>query len=112
MKKGRPLNLPSDTPVSLSNVAKEAGKTPSALRSDRYPELLQRIKAYMASEREKSKLGQSASVKSRNRTARQRLADCKKQRDRLLSICHSQQELIDELRDQINLLSDGDVAKF
>lgn len=112
LKRGKPLNLPPGTPVSLTNVAKEAGKTPSALRSDRYPQLLQRIKSHMALEREKSELDQKSSAKSRNRTARQRLADCRRQRDHLLSICHSQQTLIDELKDELNRLSEGKEIKF
>jgi hypothetical protein len=45
--------------------------------------------------------------KSANRTLKTRLDDYKRQRDKLLSICHSQQTLIEELRDEIRLLEEG-----
>lgn len=112
LRQGRPVNLPAGTPVSLSNVAKEAGKSPSALRVERYPVLLERIKGYMASVREKKVVSKSSSDKSRNRTLKQRLVDCQRQRDHLLSICHSQQALIEDLKDEVNRISEGKEVKF
>lgn len=112
LKKGQPINVPIDTQVSLTNVAKEAGKSPSALRVERYPELLQRIKEYMLKEGGNVKDEQKTVLKSRNRTLQQRLDDFKKQRDRLLSICHAQQELIEELREEVNRLSEGKVVNI
>lgn len=104
---GESRNLPSGAPVNLSNVAKEAGKSPSALRRDRYPDLIQRIKLHMASEKEVEKFSAPARKRNRSRRIEQRLADCSKERDRLQSICHSQQTLIDELRDEIHRLENG-----
>lgn len=112
LRQGRPVNLPTGTPVSLSNVAREAGKSPSALRIERYPVLLERIKGYMASAREKKTSSESSLGKSRNRTLKQRLVDCQRQRDHLLSICHSQQTLIEELKDEVSRLSVDKEVKF
>ena len=109
LKRDKPINLPPGSPVSQNNVAREAGRDPSALRSDRYPLLLQRIKSYIASEREKAETGQGK-VRSRNRKIEERLADCTRQRDRLRAICYAQQELIDELKDEVNRLKEGKVV--
>ncbi len=46
LKNGEPNNLPKGTPVTLSNVAKEAGMNPVSLRKERYPNLHREIKAY------------------------------------------------------------------
>lgn len=43
LREDRPLRLPKGTPVSQNNVAKEAGCTASALRKDRFPELVEQI---------------------------------------------------------------------
>lgn len=107
LKKGEPTNLPPGSRVSLTNVAKEAERSPSALRSDRYPILIQRIKAYMATEKEEQKSTTRASNRSRNRRIEERLADCTRERDRLQSICYSQQTMIEELREEIYQLENG-----
>ncbi|MCO6055543.1 hypothetical protein NG726_02485 [Pseudomonas sp. MOB-449] len=44
----KPKLLPVDTPISQNNVAKEAGKDPSALRKSRYPELIREIQDWVA----------------------------------------------------------------
>ncbi|OLO12625.1 hypothetical protein BTW10_03950 [Chromohalobacter japonicus] len=111
LRHGKPINIPAGSEVTQNNVAREAGRDPSALRSDRYPELLQRIKSYIASERDKVKTKKESS-KKRNRPIEERLADCMRQRDRLQSICHSQQTLIDELLDEIEQLEKGNIIKI
>ena len=106
---GEARHLPPDAPVTLTNVAKEAGRSPSALRVDRYPDLMREIKDRMRLDEETEKLGRSGKTagNSRNRTLKKRLDDCMRQRDRLLSICHSQQTLIEELQDDIRQLEQG-----
>lgn len=111
LRHGNPINIPAGSRVTQNNVAREAGRDPSALRSDRYPELLQKIKSYIASEREKLKTKEKSAT-NRNRPIEERLADCMRQRDRLQSICHSQQTLIDELLDEIEQLEKGNVIKI
>ena len=45
---GTPVKLPLGSKVSQNNVAKEAGRSPSALRKERFPELIDEIKFYLA----------------------------------------------------------------
>lgn len=42
-----PLNLGKGTVVSQNNVAKEAGKDPSALKLNRYPGVIRKIQTYL-----------------------------------------------------------------
>lgn len=48
LKAGNTLILPLGSPVSQNNIAKEAGKDPSALRKSRYPVLIAEIQAWVA----------------------------------------------------------------
>ena len=48
LKSGRPTVVERGTPVSQNNVAREAGRDPSALRKSRYPELIKEIQEYVA----------------------------------------------------------------
>lgn len=47
LKCGNTLILPPGSPVSQNNVAREAGKDPSALRKSRYPKLIADIQAWI-----------------------------------------------------------------
>jgi hypothetical protein len=47
LKDGRPEVLPLGTPVTQSNVAREAGRNPCALAKNRYPELILEIKQWI-----------------------------------------------------------------
>lgn len=47
LKCGNALILPPGSPVSQNNVAREAGKDPSALRKSRYPKLIADIQAWI-----------------------------------------------------------------
>lgn len=47
LKAGEPKVLPKGTPVSQNNVAKEAGRDPTALRKSRLPSLIREIQAYV-----------------------------------------------------------------
>ncbi len=48
LKRGKPQRLPLGIPVSQNNVAKEAGKDPSALKKARYPALVDEIQQWVA----------------------------------------------------------------
>lgn len=48
LKGNVPVILPPGTGMSQNNVAKEAGRDPSALKKERYPLLIKEIKAYVA----------------------------------------------------------------
>lgn len=47
LKYGNTLILPPGSPVSQNNVAREAGRDPSALRKSRYPKLVADIQAWI-----------------------------------------------------------------
>lgn len=48
LKSGAPVNVPEGTPVSQNNVAREAGRDPSALKKSRHPQLIQDIQNFLA----------------------------------------------------------------
>lgn len=48
LKASLPKVLPPGTPVSQNNVAKEAGRDPSALRKSRFPTLVEEIQIYLS----------------------------------------------------------------
>lgn len=73
-----------DPQVSQNNVAKEAGCDPSALRKSRYPDLVADIQSYVAEhrgEKPESERQKLLKQRRRSRTARETIADLKKQRD-------------------------------
>lgn len=111
LKNNEPINLPIDSAVTQNNVAREAGRDPSALRADRYPELLHKIQTYIGSKKKETKRNK-LSPRNRSRTLEKRLIDCKRERDRLLSICHSQQNLIEELKGKIDNHKGNKVVEF
>lgn len=45
---GCPRRLPIGTPVTQNNVAREAGRDPSAFKKKRYPALIRQIQEYLA----------------------------------------------------------------
>ncbi len=55
---------------------------------------------------------ETSGKRGRRRRLEVRLDDCEKERDRLQSICHAQQELIVELKDEIHRLEEGKVVKI
>lgn len=48
LKASSPKVVPPGTPVSQNNVAKEAGRDPSALRKSRFPALVEEIQIYLS----------------------------------------------------------------
>lgn len=109
LKQNKSVNIPIGSPVTQNNVAREAGRDPSALRTERYPELLQKIQTYIHSSKEQIERSGKSS-KNRSRNIEKRLRDCMKQREQLLSIYHSQQIYIEELLDEISRLKTGEVV--
>lgn len=111
LKKGRTVRLPSGSPVTQNNVAREAGRDPSALKKDRYPLLVLKIQAYVASKSEQHK-GSKRTTDNRARTDRQKIEDCRKQIDRLSSIVAAQNSTIEDLLDEIERLKAGKVISL
>jgi hypothetical protein len=84
LKDGAPKVLPPGTPVSQNNIAKEAGCDPSALRKARFPSLVAEIQNYLATdagERPESERQKLLKQRQHSRSARDTIADLKKQRD-------------------------------
>lgn len=72
LKGGSTLNLPAGSAVSQNNVAKEAGRDPSALRKARYPELVREIQSWLSSSDPPSRSHTSALEAARANTRRVR----------------------------------------
>lgn len=82
--------------LTQNNVAREAGRDPSALKKDRYPSLVMEIQEYILSHRKIDP--PKKDIKTNNmRPLLEQLKDCRKQRDKLMSIVNSQNEYIQEL---------------
>lgn len=84
LKIGTPKILSAGAQVSQNNVAKEAGCDSSALRKSRFPSLVAEIQNYVAAhseERPESERQKLLKQRQRSRTARETIADLKKQRD-------------------------------
>lgn len=111
LKKGKTTCLSSGSPVTQNNVAREAGRDPSALKKDRYPLLVLEIQAYITSKSEQ-KQGSKRTTDNRARTDKQKLADYRKQIDRLSSIVAAQNSTVEELLDEIDRLKSGKVSSF
>lgn len=107
LKTNTPINIPKGTKVSQNNVAKEAGKHPTALKKDRFPILVLEIQDYLKQQEIDSDIINKKKKLRKQRTLEERLADCKKQRDKLASICEAQAQLIDDLRDQLSDYENG-----
>lgn len=84
LKIGAPKILPVGTRVSQNNVAREAGRDPTALKKSRFPDLVAEIQRYVAEhpeERPDSERQKLLKHRQRSRAARETIADLKKQRD-------------------------------
>lgn len=102
LKTNTPINLPNGTKISQNNVAKEAGKHPTALKKDRFPLLVMEIQDYIKQQEIDTDTINRKKQLRKQRSLQERLADCKKQRDKLASICEAQAALIEQLRDDLS----------
>nr|WP_116298576.1 hypothetical protein [Cupriavidus taiwanensis] len=86
LKHGESLHLPVGSSVSQNNVAKEAGRDPSALRKSRYPKLIADIQIWNENHStEKSSHRSPANVR-RNRSLKEKIAELVNQRDKMASL--------------------------
>jgi len=89
LKSGGPMILPKGSIVSQNNVAREAGCDPSALKKNRYPELIAEIQIYSQENTSYppiSKKQSNAKRRQQNRDLRDDLALIKIERDEALSL--------------------------
>ena len=90
LKRGKPEVLPTDTPVSQNNVAKEAKRDPSALKKARFPGLVREIQDWIQQHAEipsppsprKIVLG----ARKRNRSLKEKIDTLKIERDLAMSL--------------------------
>lgn len=98
---GRPLVLPPNTPVTQNNVAKEAGRDPSALRKDRYPALIRAIQEWILANPSNHPALDSSKQKDlakrrRARSLREKIEQTELQRDAALSLLvHADAKILD-----------------
>ena len=107
LKSNTPVNVPKGTKISQNNVAKEAGKHPTALKKDRFPLLVLEIQDYIKQREIDTETINKKKELRKQRNLKERLVDCKKQRDKLASICEAQADLIEQLRDELSDYENG-----
>lgn len=93
--------------VSQNKIAIEAGMHPTALKKDRLPEFVLELQDYIKSQNINNELSSKKADRIKRRTSDERYQICKKQRDKLASICEAQSNLIDDLQTQIAELKAG-----
>lgn len=107
LKNNKPIRLPKGAVVSQNNVAKEAGKDPSALRKSRFPSLIAEIQKYIEEQKNissKSVYQIKLLARRKNRSFKERLEEIIKQRDHLASLLVEADETILELYNQVSAL--------
>ena len=88
IKLGTTEILPKGTRVSQNNVAKEAGRDPSALRKTRYPLLIIEIQDHININKNETLTSERQKLikrKQKNRDLKQIISDLKKQRDKAVN---------------------------
>lgn len=100
LKKNKPNVLPKNSLVTQNNVAREAGKDPSALRKTRYPLLILEIQSFINA-RDEHLIATQKSKDNRSLTNREKLTNYRKQLNRLSSIVHAQDAVIEVLLEEI-----------
>lgn len=84
LKQRKTVRLPLGASVTQNNVAREAGRDPSALKKDRYPRLVREIKHWIEQNAGQSPPSARQSMlasRKRNRSLKDKIADLKAQRD-------------------------------
>ena len=86
LKRDRPTTLPRGTSVTQNNVAKEAGRDPSALRKARYPRLIREIQKWVedngnAPRNRASSASLLKGARDKNRQLKERIKELTRQRD-------------------------------
>ena len=86
LKCDKPTTLPRGTSVTQNNVAKEAGRDPSALRKARYPRLIREIQKWIedngnAPRSRASSASLLKGARDKNRQLKERIEELARQRD-------------------------------
>jgi uncharacterized protein YceH (UPF0502 family) len=105
LKLGVPEVLPTGTPVSQNNTAKEAGCDPSALRKTRFPSLIAEIQHYVDSHAEDRPVSARQTMlkqRQKSRSTRDTLQDIKRQRDAAQGLIADANFRIVELTEEVS----------
>jgi hypothetical protein len=108
LKAGKPNLLAPGAPVTQNNVAREAGRDPSALKKARFPALIRQIQAYIElhpeDHRSSGKETKETKRRAASRSTKERLEDAIRQRDQVQSILATANIRILELSEEVNSL--------
>lgn len=99
LKQDKPNRLQRGTPVSQNNVAREAGRDPSALRKSRYPRLIRAIQKWIEDNGSAPRARASSAsllkgARDKNRQLQARLEELTNQRDKAMARLVIAEELI------------------
>ncbi|MFK1323994.1 hypothetical protein ACIUX8_00510 [Pseudomonas aeruginosa] len=89
LKSGTTQILPAGSAITQNNVAREAGKDPSALKKSRHPELIDEIQKWViqhTADRPLSERQHNIQLRNKARSLREKMNDIKRQRDTLASL--------------------------
>ncbi|WP_411834610.1 hypothetical protein [Pseudoxanthomonas mexicana] len=109
LKLGKPETLPKGTPVTQNNVAREAGKDPSALKKERFPALVREIQGWIATSGAPLKSSRTPreelrAARRRNQSMRDRIEELKRDRDLAQSkLMSAERELLELWREVVSL---------
>lgn len=92
--------------MSQNEVAREAGRDPSAFKKSRYPIAVMKVQNYIQQQNEK-KEAKKNSTDNRKRTDKEKIADQRNQIDKLSSIVAAQNLTIQNLLTEIAQLKAG-----
>lgn len=104
LKQNRPERMDAGTPVTQNNVAREAGKDPSALKKDRFPALIAEIQSFVATAQSTPAPSARQSLKkkrTKNRALRDRVKDVERERDHAMSLLVSADMKVLELYQRV-----------
>lgn len=104
LKINKPKLLPKGTAVSQNNVAKEAGRDPSALKKSRFPILIAEIQRWVREHASSAPCSEHQKIlvkRRRNRELKKIIQELKVERDNALSLLLEADEKILELLQDI-----------
>lgn len=106
LKTGCPVVVPAGTPATKGNVSREAGLTPEALKTARFPKLVAEIVAHKQIHKPTRASGKptSAEKKALRRSDKQAKEDAFRQRDKAQSLLASASRRIIELTEELNMV--------
>lgn len=113
LKEDQPITLPRGTPVSQNNVAKEAGRDPTALKKSRFSTLIREIQTWIEIHDAQQELRQARRERKRRKREdlSEQIARLTKERDSAQSELTSAHRLILEVL-QTNALLQARVDEF